>query len=204
MYLWIIIAFHHRARRCIVSEGLKKAFNYCSESGRIKQGQSYSPLSCQARTHRSCHREEPVIADQHDVEDRGGAEQVINHQPEFAEASPEDPSPRQHIGHVQGNAEGTCNRRGPFTPQLGRPRGPGATSQGPRGRSAAAAGSARPGLQGGRPGCRGVPGGEAGSPGGAGWDGARVPARPVPSPSCSRARRGGAALYPLGNPRWPG
>lgn len=79
-----------------------------------KQEESSSPLSCHDRTHRSCHREESVIANQHDVEDRRGAEQVINYQPEFAEASPEDPSPRQHIGHVQGNAEGTCNQRGPF------------------------------------------------------------------------------------------
>lgn len=221
---------------------------------RIKREESYSPLSCHDRTHRSCHREESVVANQYDVEDRRGAEQVINYQPEFAEASPEDPSPRQHIGHVQGNAEGTCNRRGPLALRCGslyggcppgEPQAPGRVLPPPRKSPAPVCGRrsalpARPGggssrgMSAGDPGaaegCRGgQEGGTAGGdPGGAGGGtpeqpGRRQPGRPCP-PRRGRAARPaaklrpgragqrlggrgaprGAALYLLGNPKWPG
>lgn len=181
--------------------------------GRIKQKESYSPPSCHDTTHRSCHREESVIANQHDVEDRRGAEQVINYQPEFAETSPEDPSPRQHIGHVQGNAEGTCNQRGPLalgwgvcTPAAPRDAGP-APSRAPHpaggdGRGPGAAGRCRGAGA-------GVPEGtprvsvQGAAPGGP----ARCPPRRQVAAGPGLGGRGaprGAALYLLGNPRWPG
>lgn len=52
--------------------------------------------------------DEPVEADKDDVEDRGGAHQVVHHQPQLAQAPAEPPLARQHVGDVERDAEAAC------------------------------------------------------------------------------------------------
>lgn len=53
-------------------------------------------------------RDEPVEADKDDVEDGGGAHQVVHHQPQLAQAPAEPPLAREHVGDVERDAEAAC------------------------------------------------------------------------------------------------
>lgn len=66
------------------------------------------------QTHSTGDRQEAVVADEHDVEDGRGAEQIVHHQPQLAEASAKGPAAGQHVGHIQRDAEGPCGRAGPW------------------------------------------------------------------------------------------
>lgn len=84
-----------------------------------------------ARTHSSGDGQEAVVADEHDVEDGRGAQQVVHHQPQLAETPAEGPAAGQHIGHIQWDAEGTCGGAGRQWAQVGATQGPRASFLGP-------------------------------------------------------------------------
>lgn len=57
-------------------------------------------------THRSSDRQEAVVADEHDVEHGGGAEQVVHDQPHLAQTLAQHPPARQVVRDVHRDAEG--------------------------------------------------------------------------------------------------
>lgn len=65
--------------------------------------------------YRSGDTDEPVEADQDDVEDGGGAHQVVHHQPQLTQAPAEPPLARQHVGDVEGDAEAACGQSSAVT-----------------------------------------------------------------------------------------
>lgn len=59
-------------------------------------------------THCSGDGEEPVIADEDYVEDRGSAEQVVHEEPQLTETSAQHPAACQVVGDVYRDTECTC------------------------------------------------------------------------------------------------
>lgn len=62
-------------------------------------------------THGSSDGEEPVEADEHDVEDRRRTQHVVHHQPQLTQTSAQPPLPRQHVGNIHRDAEPTYRYR---------------------------------------------------------------------------------------------
>lgn len=68
-------------------------------------------------THCSGDWEETVVADEHDAEDRCGAEQVVGDQPQLAQPPTQSPPACQDVGDVDGDAKCPCTVR--KTPESG-------------------------------------------------------------------------------------
>lgn len=62
-------------------------------------------------TYGSSDGEEPVEADEHDVEDRRRAQHVVHHQPQLTQTSAQPPLPRQHVGNIHWDTEPTYRYR---------------------------------------------------------------------------------------------
>lgn len=61
--------------------------------------------------HRSGDREETVVADEDDVEDGSGAEEVVHHQPELTQPSAQHPFACQDVGQIHRNTKGPCGKQ---------------------------------------------------------------------------------------------
>lgn len=61
--------------------------------------------------HRSGDREETVVADENDVEDGSGAEEVVHHQPELTQPSAQHPFACQDVGQIHWNTKGPCGKQ---------------------------------------------------------------------------------------------
>lgn len=68
-------------------------------------GVFFSPDVYLCCTHRPGDRQEAIIADEDDVEDRSCAEEIIHHQPQLAQSTAQHPLPSEDVRDVHRNAE---------------------------------------------------------------------------------------------------
>lgn len=92
-----------------------KHFTFCMATKKKKlhklSTRSFPLLCRKAATHRVCNRQEAVVTDEDDVEDRSCTKKVVHDQPQLAQSSAQHPSACECVRDVDWDAECTFKYR---------------------------------------------------------------------------------------------